>query len=158
MPMKLTVSQVLQSGELAVAAGIVAEARHREKVRKLLAESRYLRTHFPTAHGEELRASIEVMLRRVDQAGETHRRHNATIARLQDLLRRARRHREQPDRELDVAPNLFEVLSPFLEPGHVSDCRSAEEHLRRAVRSRTITRDGIVGHLKALCATPCRGF
>jgi hypothetical protein len=57
-----------------------------------------------------------------------------------------------------MAPNLFEVLSPFVERVPLPDCRKAEEHLRRAARSRTITRDRIVGHLAALCAMPGRGF
>lgn len=158
MPNRLKVSEILEAGKVALAAGISAEIRHREQVRVVLAEARYLRTHLPRAPRDELRTSIEVMLRRVDQARESHRRQNWTIARLQELLHRAGRYRNHPEAELDVAPNLFEVLSPFMEHGHMSDCRNAEEHLRRAARSRTITRERIVGHLAALCAMPNRGF
>jgi hypothetical protein len=158
MPNRLKVSQILEAGKVALAAGIAAEVRHREQVRVVLAEARFLRTHLPQAPRDELRTSIEVMLRRVDQVRESHRRQNRTIARLQELLHRAGRCRNHPDIELDVAPNLFEVLSPFIVHGQISDCKNAEENLRRAARSRTITREGIVGHLAALCAMPNRGF
>jgi len=158
MPARLKVSHILESGRIALSSGVAAEARHREQVRVVLAEARLLRTHLTQAPRDELRASIELMLRRVDQAGESHRRQNWTIARLQDLLKRAGRYRNEPDKELDVAPNLFEILSPFVERDEASDCRIAEEHLRRAARSRTITREKIVRHLAALCTMPTRGF
>jgi hypothetical protein len=158
MPARLKVSDILKAGEVALAAVVTAEARHREQVRVVLAEARFLRTHLPQAPRDELRTSIEMMLRRVDHARESHRRQNWTIARLQELLQRAERCRNQLDAELDVVPNLFEVLSPFVERGHMSDCTAAEEHLRRAARSRTITRERVVGHLAALCAMPNRGF
>jgi hypothetical protein len=154
MPNRLKVSQILEAGEVALAAGIAAEVRHREQVRVVLAEARYLRTHLPQAPRDELRTSIEVMLRRVDRARESHRRQNWTIARLQELLHRAGRCRNHPDMELDVAPNIFQVLSPFIQHVHISDCSNAEEHLRRAARSQTLTREGVVGHLAALCAMP----
>jgi hypothetical protein len=158
MPARLTVSDILEAGEVALAAVVTAEARHREQVRLVLAEARFLRTCLPQAPRDELRTSIEMMLRRVDQARESHRRQNWTIARLQELLQRAARCRSQLDMELDVAPNLFEVLSPFVEPSHMSDFTTSEAHLRRAARSRTITRERVVGHLAALCAKPNRGF
>jgi hypothetical protein len=158
MPARLKVRDILEAGEVALAAVVAAEARHREQVRLLLAEAKFLRTHLPNAAREELRTSIETMLRRVDKARDCHRRQNWTIARLKELLTRAERCRNQPDAELDVAPNLFEVLSPFVERGHMSDCTIAEEHLRRAARSRTMTRDSVVAHLAALCAMPTRGF
>ena len=154
MATRLTVSQILEAGAVALVAGIAAEARHREFVRIVLDESRYLRTHLPDAPEDEIRTSIEVMLRRVDQARDNHRRQNWTIARLQDLLDRARRCQNEPDKELVVSPNLFELLSPFLELGGLSYCKCSEDRLRHAVRSRSLDQDGIVGYLKALCATP----
>jgi hypothetical protein len=159
MPARLKVSQILEAGEVALAASIAAEARHREQVRVVLAEARQLRTHLPRQGvREELRTSVEVMLRRLDRARENHRRQNWTIARLRELLNRAGRCRNRPDADLEMAPNLFEVLSPFVERGQMADCRSAEDHLRRAARSRTISKERIFGHLAALCAMPERGF
>jgi hypothetical protein len=157
MPARLKVCQILEAGTVALTAGIAAEARHREQVCLLLAEARFLRTHLPRAPRDELRTSIETMLRRVDQARENHRRQNWTIVRLQELLQRAARCRNQIDAELDVAPNLYEILSPFIERGDMSDCRNGEEYLRRAARSKSITRERILGHLASLCAMPNRG-
>lgn len=158
MAPRLSVSQILASGNAALAAGVAAEARHRGRVRVLLEESRVLRAHLAQAPGDDLRTSIEGMLRRADEALDRHRRQNLTIARLRDLLRRAKRREDEPGAEIELPPSLFEVLSPFVDHDHMPDCRSAEAHLRRAVRSGTIGREGIAGHLAALCATPDRGF
>jgi hypothetical protein len=156
MVARLKVSQILEAGPTALSEGADTEARHRERVCELLAEARFLRTHLPVAPRDKLRASIEAMLRRVDGARDNHRRQNRSIARLQDLLRRAERCRDEPDKALAVAPDLFEILSPFVVHDEAPDCRSGEERLRRAARSRTVTRDAIVRHLVELCATPNR--
>jgi hypothetical protein len=125
MPNRMKVSQILEAGKVALAAGIAAEARHREQVRVVLAEARFLRTHLPQAPRDELRTSIEVMLRRVDQARESHRRQNWTIARLQELLHRAGRCRTHPDLPARILIDHWMIVGMEFRSLHWRFSRSA---------------------------------
>ena len=158
MLIRMKTHEVLSAGAVALPAAIEAEAKNRSSIDALLAEARYYRTHLPEAPKTELRCALEFLLRRVEEARVNHRRQNRAIFRLRDILRRARHGQDPRQSDIYVAQDLHEHLSPLVDRTGLPDCRRSEDHLRRAVRAGAIDRDGIVGHLKALCEAPHRGF